>query len=81
MRTTLTLDEDVIEKARNLATRFHKPFKAVVNEALRYGLDCQGKSSSVKPYRTQPREMGLKAGVSLDNIQDLLARLEGETRK
>ena len=35
MRTTLALDEDVLEKARAVAKQLRMPFKTVVNEALR----------------------------------------------
>jgi predicted transcriptional regulator len=35
MRTTLTLDDDVADRTRALAHKLRKPFKAVVNEALR----------------------------------------------
>jgi len=38
MRTTLTLDDDVLEQARALAARLQTPFKTVINEALRAGL-------------------------------------------
>jgi hypothetical protein len=30
------------------------------------------------PFRTKPHKMGLKAGRNLDNIQELLAQIEGE---
>ena len=38
MRTTLTLDPDVAAKARQGALRMRKPFKEVINAALRVGL-------------------------------------------
>ena len=78
MRTTLTIDDDVLDKARALATKLHTPFRRVVNEALRAGLRTVEEPAQAKPYRTQPRKMGLKAGRSLDNIQELIAQIEGE---
>ncbi len=60
MRTTLPLDEDVLEKARALARRLHLPFKAVVNEALRLGLSEVEKPAKRRRYRTIPRAMGLR---------------------
>ena len=39
MRTTLTLDPDIAAKAKKGAARLHKPFKEVINAALRVGLD------------------------------------------
>jgi len=39
MRTTLTLDPDVAAKAKKGAARLRKPFKEIINAALRVGLD------------------------------------------
>ena len=77
MRTTLTLDADVAAKARKSAARLRKPFKKIVNEALRIGLD-QILKPAAKRYRTKPRPLGLRTGLSYDNIAELLARAEGE---
>lgn len=78
MRTTLTLDPDVAAKARRGAARLGKPFKEVVNAALRAGLDVVLAPPASKPYRTKPRPLGLREGFSYDSIADLLARAEGE---
>ncbi len=78
MRTTLTIDDDVIDKARSIATRLHMPFRKVVNEALRAGLETVASPAESKPYRTRPTSMGLKPGRNLDNIQELLVQVEGE---
>jgi len=78
MRTTLTLDEDVLDKARAVAGQLRVPLKTVVNEALRVGLREVEKPAKRRRYRTKPRAMGLRKGYSLDNIQELLAQAEGE---
>ena len=78
MRTTLTLDPDVAAKARKGAAKLGKPFKEVVNMALRTGLDAVLAPPASKPYRTHPRPLGLREGFSYDNISELLARAEGE---
>lgn len=78
MRTTLTLDDDVIERARGLATELRKPFRTIVNEALRAGLDQVEQPSKQRRYKTEPHAMGLRPGRNLDNIQELLAQIEGE---
>lgn len=78
MRTTLSLDDDVIDKARQVAEKLSTSFRAVVNEALRIGLREVEKPATVKPYRTVPRPMGLRTGYDLDNIQELISRIEGE---
>jgi hypothetical protein len=78
MRTTLTIDDDVLERARALAAKLQAPFKTIINEALRSGLDHVERPAEQKPYRTKPHAMGLKPGHSLDNIQELLSQIEGE---
>lgn len=78
MRTTLTLDPDVSAKARKGAAKLGKPFKEVVNSALRIGLDEILKPAAARAYKTKPRPMGLRDGYSYDNIAELLAQAEGE---
>ena len=78
MRTTLTLDEDVLDKARAVAGKLRVPLKTVVNEALRVGLSEVEKPAKQRRYRTKSRAMGLRKGFNLDNIQELLAQAEGE---
>ena len=78
MRTTLTLDDDVLEQARALAAKLQTPFKTVINEALRAGLKEVEKPALQRPYRTRPHAMALRKGRNLDNIQELLAHIEGE---
>ena len=78
MRTTLSIDEDVLEKARKAAGRLRLPFKTVVNEALRLGLAEVEKPAKQRRYRTTPSDMGLHRGFDVDNIQELLAQAEGE---
>jgi hypothetical protein len=81
MRTTLTLDEDVLDKARAVAAKLNLPFRRVVNEALRTGLQAVEEPPRTRPYRTRPHKMGLKAGRNLDNIQALLSQIEGEDHR
>ena len=78
MRTTLTLDPDVSARARKGAAKLGKPFKEVVNSALRIGLDEILKPAAAKTYKTKPRPMGLRDGFSYDNIAELLTQAEGE---
>lgn len=78
MRTTLTLDPDVAAKARKSTAQLRKPFKEVVNEALRRGLEAMLAPPAAKPYRTKPRPLGLREGFSYDDIAELLSRAEGE---
>lgn len=78
MRTTLTLDEDVADRTKTLADKLGKPFKNIVNQALRVGLQQIEAPTKQRRYRTKPHAMGLRKGFSLDNVQELLSQLEGD---
>ena len=78
MRTTLTLDPVIAAKAKKAAAQLGKTFKEIINAALRVGLDDILAPSPAKPYRTKGRPLGLRRGLSYDNISELLARAEGE---
>ena len=78
MRTTLTIDDDVLDRARTIALRLQSPFRHVINEALRAGLQAVEAPACSRPYHTQPHKLGLKAGRNLDNIQELIAQIEGD---
>jgi hypothetical protein len=78
MRTTLSIDDDVIERARAVAAKLRKPFRMIVNEALRAGLERVEQPAKQRRYKTEPHSMGLRPGRNIDNIQELLAQIEGE---
>lgn len=78
MRTTINIQDDVLDRAKAIAQRSKKPFKVVVNEALRLGLGQFEKHPKKVPYRTSPHPLKLRRGLNLDNIQELLAQIEGE---
>jgi hypothetical protein len=68
----------VLERALEVATKLDVPFRTMVNEALRAGLDHVEQSAQQRPYKTEPHAMGPRSGRNLDNIQELLAQVEGE---
>jgi hypothetical protein len=74
MRTTLTLDPDVADRLRALARERRLPFKQVVNAVLRRGLEDGPRA----PFRIEPRRLGLRPGVDLDQAGELAARLEDQ---
>ena len=72
------LDDDVADLVRALAEELRCSMRDVINQALRAGLDRVGKAGAAKPYQTIPRPLGLKEGLSYDNVQELLEQIEGE---
>jgi plasmid stability protein len=72
MRTTPTLDDDVAVRLKAAAK--HRPFRAVVNEALRAGLKALDKRApSRKPHRTRGFNLGPSLVGSLDNVEKVLS--------
>ncbi len=80
VRTTLTIDDDVAAKIAAEARRSGRPLRAVVNEALRTGLE-NAERGEPPPYRVQARDMKLRPGIEIDDIQGLLDKLDGPLRR
>lgn len=82
MRTTLTLEDDVAAKLRVEMRRTGKTFRDTVNEYLRRGLMSRRPEAAKTAFRIRPRDIGrLLHGLSLDNVGDLLERIEGPTHR
>ncbi len=63
MRTTLTLDPDVALLLEEEAHRLRKPWKAVVNDALRRGLAAGPTGRRPRRYRVVPHKAALQPGI------------------
>ena len=81
MRTTLTLDEDVAAKLAAEARRSGRPFREVVNACLRLALNAKRRREPAKPFRVCARPLDPAPGISFDNVEALLDRLEGPARR
>lgn len=80
MRTTLTLDDDVAARLKAEARRSGMPFKQVVNDCLRRGL-LSRRVDGRPPFRVVARDLGApRAGLSLDNVAELLEFAESMER-
>jgi hypothetical protein len=77
VRTTLTLDEDVRAKLETEMRKSGQSFKETVNDVLRIGLQARGQAKPAKRFKVRPRDLGLKPGLSYDNIGELLDIIEG----
>ena len=79
MRTTITLEDDVAARLERVMAKRRQTLKAVVNDALRAGLEALDKArSAAKPYRIRPFNLGPSLVGSLDNVEEVLSRVEGE---
>ena len=82
MRTTLTLDDDVAAKLKTESQRAGRPFREIVNETLRRGLESRRAIARRGAFKVTARDLGdLKPGVSLDNIAELIEHVEGSIHR
>ncbi len=77
MRTTLTLDDDVAALLRLRAQQTGRPFKQVVNDALRAGL-LPRPAASAEPIASPTFPMGVRPGVDLVHARHLASELEDD---
>jgi hypothetical protein len=80
MRTTLTLETDVAEALRRLATSSRRTMKEVVNETRRAGLaSLQQRQRRRRRYRLTPASLGgVRPGFNLDKALALADALEDD---
>jgi hypothetical protein len=82
MRTTLTLDDDVVfglNKVKEASPEV--PFKTIVNEALRRGLQTNNSGRKRQRFRVKGFNLGMREGINLDNIEEALDLIEGVHRR
>jgi hypothetical protein len=73
MRTTLTIDDDLMAQIEDLRRREGISFKGAVNRLLRAGTQCLSQPPKAKPYRTKPKKLGLRTGfdpIELNRLAD-----------
>jgi hypothetical protein len=80
MRTTLTLDDDVVTQIERLRKARDASLKDVVNEALREGLRHMTSPPSRRaPFRTTSVDLGRCLVSNVDNVAEVLAVADSES--
>jgi hypothetical protein len=74
MRTTVTLEPDLAARLQQLAREREVSFKAVLNDAVRAGLE--GGSPPSRAFRVRARPLGVRADVDLAKALSLAAEME-----
>lgn len=81
MRTTLTLDDDVVARLEKLRRTRQETFKVLVNEALRRGIqDMNAPAAPRRKFRTRTWSGG-RPLIDVSNVAEALAIAEGEDYK
>ncbi len=78
MRTTVTLDRDLERILRETAVRTRRPFKKVLNDLLRAGIEQSTGMEQTEPFVLKARPMGLRAGHDPAGFNQLADDLEAE---
>jgi hypothetical protein len=78
MRTTLTLDPDVVRLLEDEARRQRKTWKQVVNDSIRRGLLPAPRSRPAARYHVRPHKTALGPGIEIASFNRLADELEDE---
>ncbi|MBC8001407.1 MAG: antitoxin [Opitutaceae bacterium] len=78
MRTTVTLDRDLERILRETSVRTHTPFKKVLNDTLRAGIEQSKGIGQPEPFALKARPMGLRSGHDPAGFNQLGDDLEAE---
>ncbi len=77
MRTTLTIDDKIAKALRKIAYESGRPFKEVVNRALRQGIEAEQDLPKSRPYRVKPVALGgVLPGINLDKALRLADEMD-----
>lgn len=77
IRTTVTLDQDVYDRARDFSKARGIPFREALNELVRNGLLAEAAPRPKKPFKIKPFRLGIRPGLNYDKTEDLLEYGEG----
>jgi hypothetical protein len=81
IRTTVTLDDDVIARVKRESQSRGASFRDTLNDLLRAALLSADTSPRRRTLRIKPIHMGYKPGLNYDNIESLLEYGEGERHR
>lgn len=78
MRTTLNVDDELLQRLRTEAERSGSPLRATLNRVLRLGLERIQPESARPPYRCPTFSMGFPPLANMDKALQLAAQLEDD---
>jgi hypothetical protein len=78
IRTTVTLDEDVLARVKRESRSRGVPFRLALNDLLRSALLASEKKPRKPTFKVKATHMGFRPGLDYDNVESLLAYAEGE---
>lgn len=80
-RTTVTLDDDVLDRVKRESRTRGAPFRDTLNDLLRLALLSLESRPPRSNFEIRPISMGYRAGLNYDSVEALLERGEGEEHR
>ncbi|QQS32063.1 MAG: hypothetical protein IPM50_10300 [Acidobacteriota bacterium] len=82
MRTTLTLDDEVVLGIKRLQKKNpDATFKHIINDVIRKGLEAEGEMVKV-PFKVRAdKKARPKSGINYDSISRLISIAEGDSHR
>jgi hypothetical protein len=77
IRTTITLDEDVLERVKQESRSRGITFREALNNLIRAGLLASESQSKPREFRVKPHHGGYYPGLNYDCSEALLEYAEG----
>ena len=82
IRTTVTLDDDVLERVRRESRSRGASFRDTLNDLLRAALlNRDGDRPAHRTLKIKPIHMGYRAALNYDDVESLLGLAEGERHR
>ena len=81
IRTTVTFDDDVLEKLKRESRSRGASFRDTLNDLLRVALLHREQKPRRRTLKIEPTDMGYRAGLNYDSVEALLEYGEGEEHR
>jgi len=81
IRTTVTLDDDVVARVKRESQSRGESFRDTLNDLLRAALVGMDNQPRRRELCIKPTAMGHKPGLNYDNIESLIEYGEGERHR
>lgn len=81
IRTTVTLDDDVLAKVKRESAARGASFRDTLNDLLRFALVNLKNKPKPHPLEIKPFPMGRREGLNYDDVESLLELGEGERHR
>ncbi|MBV9264693.1 MAG: hypothetical protein JO061_00850 [Acidobacteriaceae bacterium] len=81
IRTTITLDEDVVERVKQESRSRGVSFRETLNDLLRLALTQRDSRPRRRKLRIEAFHMGHRGGLNYDDLESLLEYGEGPAHR